>query len=186
MLDDDITLLTVPGWQNSGPEHWQTLWENNYPLARRVEQQDWERPERGAWEDGIQRALDDIAGPVVLAAHSLGVLAALHWAAQASLLQQRQVRGALLVAPPDPEAGSFQAVPATGFAPLPGRSLPFPAIWVASQSDPYCSFARAQLLAEQYGAQLVDAGAAGHINSDAGYGYWPQGQQWLQQLMLGR
>lgn len=186
MLDDeDITLLTVPGWQSSGPEHWQTLWERNYPLSRRVEQQDWERPQCTAWVEGIRRTLAGIDGPVVVAAHSLGVLTLLHWAGQASLLEQRQVRGALLVAPPDLDSAACAAVPASGFTPLPRLRLPFPALLVASHDDPYCSFERVQALAEQCGAQLVDAGRAGHINSEAGYGYWPQGQRWLQQLMLG-
>jgi hypothetical protein len=185
MLDEDITLLTVPGWQDSGPGHWQTLWERNYPLSMRVEQSDWERPVCADWVAGINRTLAEVPGPVVIAAHSLGVLAVLHWAAQASLIQQRRVRGALLVAPPDLEADGFAAVPASGFAPLPRWRLPFRAILVASQDDSFCRFERAATLAGELGAQLVDAGAAGHINSDAGYGYWPQGQRLLQQLMLG-
>lgn len=184
--DDDITLLTVPGWQNSGAEHWQTLWERNYPLSLRAEQDDWEQVVCAEWVAGLSRALAQAPGPVVIAAHSLGVLAVLHWASQASLTEQRRVRGALLVAPPDAEADSFAAVTASGFVPLPQWRLPFPAILVASRNDPYCDFERSEALAGILGAELVDAGAAGHINSDAGYGYWPQGQRLLQQLMLGK
>ena len=34
--DDDVTLLTVPGWGDSGHAHWQSRWELGYPLARRA------------------------------------------------------------------------------------------------------------------------------------------------------
>lgn len=185
MFDEDIYLLTVPGWQNSGPEHWQTLWEHNYPLSFRAEQDDWERPERQAWVTGLKRTLDGLEGSVVLAAHSMGTLTVLHWAAQASLTEQMRIRGALLVAPPDLAGSAGAEVPASGFLPLPSHRLPFKTIVAASRNDPYCSFARAQEMAAGWGAELIDMGEAGHINTAAGYGYWPSGQRLLQQLMLG-
>ena len=39
-------VLLLPGWQNSGPQHWQTLWEQRHGYHR-VEQSDWDRPLRG-------------------------------------------------------------------------------------------------------------------------------------------
>ena len=38
----------LPGWEGSGPRHWQTLWEQRHHY-RRVEQHDWSRPLRGDW-----------------------------------------------------------------------------------------------------------------------------------------
>ena len=42
---------------------------------------------------------------------------------------------------------------------------------------------RAQQLAADWGAQWVDAGAAGHINSASQLGDWPQGHALLQDLV---
>ena len=39
-------ILIVPGWRNSGPGHWQTLWAAQLPGAQRVEQDDWLVPHR--------------------------------------------------------------------------------------------------------------------------------------------
>ncbi|RXZ44560.1 RBBP9/YdeN family alpha/beta hydrolase [Crenobacter cavernae] len=184
--DDDITLVIVPGWQDSGPNHWQTLWERGYPLSRRVDQADWETPVRAHWVAALDALLADIDGPVVIAAHSLGVATVAHWAAGHDYAAFRRVKGALLVAPPDVERAGFAAsIPASGYAPLPAMRLPFPAIVVASRSDPFCDYARAEAFAKAWGARLVDAGDAGHINTAAGYGSWPAGQRLLQTLMLG-
>jgi predicted alpha/beta hydrolase family esterase len=40
------TVLILPGWQNSGPDHWQSRWEALYGYQR-VQQHDWMRPLRG-------------------------------------------------------------------------------------------------------------------------------------------
>lgn len=39
-------VLIIPGWGDSGPTHWQTLWERANPAFRRVVQRDWEYPVR--------------------------------------------------------------------------------------------------------------------------------------------
>ncbi|MBI3146258.1 MAG: alpha/beta hydrolase [Pseudogulbenkiania sp.] len=194
--DDDIFLLTVPGWGNSAPQHWQSVWERSYPLARRVEQDDWLYPSRDAWVAALVRTLADIDGKVVIAAHSLGCHAAVAWLLSASLLEQRQVKGLLLVAPPALPIGA-DTVRASGElpagAPLPefagfgqacAQRLPLPTIVVASRDDLFCEFAEAERMAQGWGAKLVDAGNAGHMGSTAGLGGWPEGQRLLQRLML--
>ncbi|MGB4361802.1 MAG: alpha/beta hydrolase, partial [Rhodoferax sp.] len=47
-MTDFANILILPGWQGSGPQHWQSLWQarHGYP---RVEQHDWLRPLRGDW-----------------------------------------------------------------------------------------------------------------------------------------
>jgi hypothetical protein len=61
------------------------------------------------------------------------------------------------------------------FAPLPRDPLPFPSLLVASRSDPYCTFERAEDFAYAWGSALLDAGDAGHVNIASGYGPWPEG-----------
>jgi predicted alpha/beta hydrolase family esterase len=46
---------------------------------------------------------------------------------------------------------------------------------IASRNDPFASFAESQALAQMLGAELIDAGFSGHINSKSGHGPWPEG-----------
>ncbi|MBA4060613.1 MAG: alpha/beta hydrolase, partial [Verminephrobacter sp.] len=45
--------LLLPGWQNSGPDHWQSRWEALHGYHR-VEQHDWMRPLRGDWSARLE------------------------------------------------------------------------------------------------------------------------------------
>ena len=45
----DATMIFVPGLGGSGPDHWQTLWQPAFDDALRVEQADWNKPERAQW-----------------------------------------------------------------------------------------------------------------------------------------
>jgi predicted alpha/beta hydrolase family esterase len=177
--------LIVPGWQDSGPEHWQSHWQARLH-AERVQQTDWDRPLRTDWVRGLQRAIAQADRPVLLIAHSLGCITIAHWAltAPGAFQARRMVRGALLVAPADVERAEAPGE-LRDFAPVPDRRLPFPSIVVASTTDPYCQFERAQLFAARWGARLVSLGAAGHINPDAGYTEWADGLALLQPLQAG-
>jgi predicted alpha/beta hydrolase family esterase len=53
---------------------------------------------------------------------------------------------------------------------------------VASRDDLHCTFEKARSLARDWGAKLVDAGKAGHINADSDLGDWEQGQALLRRL----
>ncbi len=171
------SVLIVPGYGNSGPGHWQSLWERAHPEYRRVMQRDWEHPERDEWVGMLDAAIAQAEPPVVLVAHSLGCLAVAHWAAQ----HQRPIQGALLVAPPDVEEPDF-AADAGGFAPVPLIPLPFPSIVVASANDPYISLERAAYFARAWGSLCLSIGPGGHINADAGFGPWPFGEALLADL----
>ena len=48
-MSTNTTVLILPGWQNSGPDHWQSRWERTHSYTR-VEQSDWQRPLRGDWK----------------------------------------------------------------------------------------------------------------------------------------
>lgn len=178
------TVVIVPGGGNSGPEHWQTLWENKTPGARRMQQELWGIETADYWVSSLDRTLATIEGPVVLVGHSLGVVTIAHWAARF----QRPIHGALLVAMGDlenlslsrPELGDLGAL---GWTPLPRQALPFPSILVGSSDDFAVTPERAAYFAQQWGSRLVMIGAAGHINVAAGYGPWPAGEALLQELL---
>src|SRR5436853_313879 len=42
-------VLVLPGYGDSGPEHWQSLWEAEDPACRRVVQRDWMLPRLEDW-----------------------------------------------------------------------------------------------------------------------------------------
>ncbi|MFN5475868.1 MAG: RBBP9/YdeN family alpha/beta hydrolase [Sphingobacteriales bacterium] len=170
--------LIIPGLGNSGPEHWQTFFENSGSHFYRVEQREWDSPDCEDWVKAIDqhiRKFDPIT--VVLIGHSLGCTTIAHWAARNKTL----IKGALLVAPSDIEQPVY-TFPATGFAPIPLLTLPFPSIVVASEDDPWVSLERAGFFAERWGSRFQNIGKAGHINLAAGFGPWPQGLELLQQL----
>jgi predicted alpha/beta hydrolase family esterase len=177
--EQDLTVLLLPGWQGSGPDHWQMRWAKVHGYSV-VEQNDWLRPRRGDWLARLDEVVIDTPGPVVLVAHSLGCILVSAWASFSR--HTAKVRGALLVAPGDVAQPAMQeALP--GWLPIEGRPLPFRSILVGSDNDPYCSAERAQQLARDWSARWVGLGAAGHINADSSLGDWPEGHTLLQTLL---
>lgn len=172
----------LPGWTNSGPDHWQSHWERAHADYSRVEQENWDTPEPEDWLPNIGRAIAAAAPPIVLAGQSLGCLAAVRWAGQADAASIRRVAGAFLVAPPDVERKSAGRI-VKRWAPIPLRSLPFPSVVVASRTDPYSAFGRAEQFAAAWGSTLIDIGDAGHINTASGHGPWPEGHQLLLEFI---
>jgi uncharacterized protein len=172
-------VLVLPGWENSGPRHWQTLWEQRHGY-RRVEQHEWNRPLRGDWIARLEDVVLSCDEPAVLVAHSLGCILAAAWAAHSQ--NTRRVKAALLVAPGDVERAEIRdQLPS--WTPIELRALPFPSVLLASRDDPYCAFERAKLFAHAWRAQFMDYGPCGHINADSGLASWPEGHVLLQDLM---
>ncbi len=175
-------VLTIPGLNNSGAGHWQTLWEQRRGDCQRVDLGSWASPNRNSWVTRLDAAIREADGPVVLAAHSLGCMAVAWWGALQSQAYGWPVTGALLVAPPDcdrletPESIG-------GFGPTPRAPLPFPSVLVASRDDPYIFFERAHSIAKNWGSTFVDAGYVGHINADSSLGDWAFGQSLLETLI---
>ncbi|MFG0602601.1 RBBP9/YdeN family alpha/beta hydrolase [Delftia sp. WSY_4] len=170
-------IIIVPGWRNSGPDHWQSLWAQQLPHAERVEQDDWLVPHREPWVAALEQLVLSRPEPVVLAAHSLGCITAAHMGPEASA----RVQGALLVGPADPERRAQLA----DFAPVPYAPLPYRSVLVASSNDPYCPIRRAGAYARAWGSEFVRLQNAGHINVESGFGDWPLGLALLQSLMQG-
>ncbi len=174
-------VLIIPGLNNSGPAHWQTLWVEQRGDCQRVELGMWANPHRNTWVNKLNLAIRDAGRPVVLVAHSLGCLAVAWWAQLEQPQPGHSVVGALLVAPP--EVDFFPADERLeGFAPTPALALPFPSILVASRNDRYIGMRSARRLARLWGSQFADAGETGHINADSNLGDWPFGQFLLRQL----
>jgi predicted alpha/beta hydrolase family esterase len=175
MRTSDADILFVPGLGNSGPEHWQTRWEQKLSTGRRVEQNDWERPSLKEWTGRIVDEAEKSrrAGrPVILIAHSLGSLAAVH---AAPLLAATKIAGAYLITPPSD--ASIASVPEVdpAFVPAPMVRLAFPSVLVASRTNPYAPLADSEAKAQAWGSVFVDAGDAGHIDAASGHGPWPEG-----------
>ena len=173
-------VFLLPGWHNSGPAHWQSRWEAEYGYMR-VQQHDWARPLRGDWLMQLEEAiLNGGQTPIILVAHSLGCIQVAAWAAHSKNTQR--VKAALLVAPGDVEREEVRAL-LPSWSPIVREPLSFKSMVVASRDDPHCAFARAESLARDWGAELVDIGAVGHINGDSGLDNWPQGHALLCRLM---
>lgn len=168
-------IIIVPGWRDSGPGHWQTLWQTQLPQAERVVQDDWLMPRRGAWVQALEQLILSRPEPVVIAAHSLGCITTAHLGEAAAA----RVQGALLVAPADPERRGALA----DFAPVPYAPLPYRSILVASNTDPFCPVRLAGAYARAWGSEFVRLQDAGHINVESGHGAWPLGWGLLQSLL---
>ncbi len=200
-----VTTLILPGWLDSGPDHWQSLWQTAHGYTR-VQQHDWQRPLRGDWcaqlehhvvnlialqksELQKQQILElqvDLTGKnvqnaphIVLVAHSLGCHLVAAWAAASR--HTSAIRGALLVAPPDVTQGDLPP-DLHGWRTPVLQPLPFAATCVVSSNDPFCSANAGHALAAAWGARCVDIGPLGHLNSESGLGSWPAGHAMLLDL----
>ncbi|OYV02091.1 MAG: alpha/beta hydrolase [Burkholderiales bacterium PBB5] len=171
--------LLLPGWRDSGPTHWQSRWEA-LQGDERVQQDDWWWPRRGDWMARLDEGLLADERPAVLIAHSLGCQLVAAWATHSR--HTARVLGALLVALPD-IARADMPPQLQAWAPIPLQPLPFASTAVLSSDDPYCSAARGRQMASAWGSEIVDAGAAGHLNSASGLGDWPAGQALLRALL---
>ncbi len=173
-------ILIIPGYRNSGPGHWQSLWESNLRYAKRVQMPNWDFPHCPDWVEALDFAIREasVSMPPVLVAHDLGCITVAQWAER----YQRPIHGALLVAPLDVEQldtpGAMKE-----FAPIPLFALPFSTHVVASSNDPCVTLEKAQEFADAWDAVFTNLGARGHIDTAAGYGEWPRGEAFLQELM---
>lgn len=181
------TILIVPGLRDHVPEHWQTLLEARLPNARSVPRIDHDKLSCAMWVATLDASIAAIDGPVILVAHSAGVMITVHWAQR----HNRPIHGALLAAPPDFETPLPQGYPtqdvlqANGWLPTPRAKLAFPSIVAASTNDPLGRFDRAAAFAAAWGSRLVNIGAVGHLNPAAGFGEWPLAETFIRELEQG-
>lgn len=170
-------ILIIPGLGNSGPQHWQSIWQNKFNFTR-VQQQDWDNPVCSDWIENINAEISKHEpANIILVGHSLACTTIAYWA----LKYKIKIKGALLVAPSDTEADTYPPG-TTGFTPVPLLPLPFKTIVVASTNDFYVTFDRAKQFANSWGSELINIGDAGHINVSSGFGEWEHGLSLLEQL----
>ena len=180
IIAEGVSVLVLPGLNSSGPQHWQTRWEQADPSFRRVQQKDWETPQLSDWIEGISREVARTQPPILFAAHSLGSIALAHWAQTASHALLGRIKGALMAAPADVDRPGVPQ-PIKNFAPVPRGRLPFVSVVVASSDDPHVSLARAREFAGFWGSRFVDIGPADHIATNMGD--WPEGKRLLLSLL---
>jgi len=172
MKTSECDLVFVPGLGNSGPDHWQTRWQQKLSSSRRVEQTDWDHPKKQDWVARVVETLETTRKPTVVIAHSLGVLAA---AAALPAVKSDRVKGAFFVCPPGkPFIISCDEID-HAFARISHDPLPVPSVLVASRDAPCCPWLDAEELAFAWGSSFIDAGHSGHINTDSGHGPCPEG-----------
>jgi len=180
----EATVLIVPGLRDHVPRHWQTLLASRLTRVRTVAAMGRDNLDCLARVDAIEEAAASIDGPIIMVAHSAGVIAIAHWARKSS----RAVRGALLATPADldrqlPEGyPSMWSLGAGGWLPVPRDELPFPSIVAASRNDPLAQYERVVDLARCWGGRLVDLGEVGHLNPASGFGQWPQAERFIEEL----
>lgn len=163
--------LIVPGRGDSGPGHWQSLWQARLHCER-VEQRDWNHPDLVQWTQMIVRKLDVRENPSILVAHSFGCFAAVAAAAR----RPKRVLGLFLVALANParfpECTTF-----------PDERVVQPATLITSRTDPWLSESAATAWARLWGCHQIDAGDVGHINYESGHGVWGWGWSELSVLV---
>jgi predicted alpha/beta hydrolase family esterase len=170
----------LPGIYDSGPTHWQTLWEQQDRRFVRFRPDDWDRPVLDDWIGALDRAVSAAPEPPVLVGHSLACLLVPMWASRA----HAPVAGAFLVAPPDPLNAQFPAA-AHEFADPVRQPLGFPALLIGSSDDHYADAGFAEAFAADIGAEYFLAGSLGHINADSGLGDWGQGKDLFAAFCAG-
>lgn len=175
-MASDTPVLILPGFGNSGPQHWQTLWEQRHPDWRRVNLGKWDTPACDDWVRALDAAVQACPSPPVLVAHSLACLLVAHWAYHSS----RIPKSAFLVAVPDPKSVNFPSA-AHGFVPVPLVPFMFRSLVVASANDQLGSLAHAKQCAMAWGSMFIDIGQAGHINAESGHGEWNEGYELFRQ-----
>ena len=184
----DATVVLVPGLRGHVEDHWQTRLAATLPSA-------WMVPPLGRTEPSLQvrirlldRIVEDVDGPVVLVAHSAGVLATVHWAAT---YVGTAVVGALLATPPafaaelPPEYPSVRQLRDNGWLPIPRRPLPFASILATSTDDALGNPVRMRAMANAWGSREHSLGAVGHLNGASGFGEWPEAPALIEELTAG-
>lgn len=176
-------ILILPGWQDSGPQHWQSIWLKKYPNAEKVLQKDWMYAEKQTWVKTLNEYIEEYNDKdIVLVGHSLACATIAYWSKEYFSKSAAKIKGALLVSPSDVDAPNFPKE-ITGFSPMPLEKLKFRSIAVCSSNDKWVSTDSAKYFAHCWNAELVNIGQHGHINADTGFGEWPEGEKFLQELM---
>ena len=172
--------LILHGLEGSGPDHWQTWLAGRLrERGERVSYPDLPEPfdpHPADWDRALGAELAFLDEPVVLC-HSLACLLWLRASARPG--PQRLAARVLLVAPPyredlEPVARFMDhGARARDVTRAAGETL-----IICSDDDPYCPPGALATYAEPLGIAAHVIPGAGHVNTDAGYGKWPEVEAW--------
>jgi predicted alpha/beta hydrolase family esterase len=171
---EPLTTVIVPGLRGHVDDHWQTLLAAKLPNAVVVPSFGRDKRDLAGRVADLHQVVSEAGTPVILVAHSAGVLITVHWARRHDL----PVRGALLATPPDltqplgPAYPSLEELEDRGWLPIPEVPLRFPSIVAASTNDALGDFERVRSLADAWGSHFIDIGPVGHLNPASGFGEW--------------
>ncbi|MXP21452.1 alpha/beta hydrolase [Gordonia sp. HNM0687] len=105
----DPTVVIVPGLRDHVADHWQTHLGAALDNSVTVAPLERDKLSRRARVAALDEVLQRVHGPVVLVAHSAGVITTVHWAQHPT----REIAGALLVTPADLELPLPAGYPST-------------------------------------------------------------------------
>ena len=177
MLDPKYNYIMVPGYGGSGETSWQTHWEKLYPQIVRVEQENWDFPEKDAWVKRLVETVEKNSDqPIILITHSLGCGTTIHAIHESRL---NNIAGIFMVALPHIDREDFPKE-CQGFSPLPQVKLSIPTTLVISENDDYSSVENSERWARTLGVHLVNSGLQGHLGDAADLGDWNQGQAFFK------
>ena len=167
-------LVIIPGRNNSGPQHWQSLWQKRTPDALRIAPTTWAIPELNDWMGALESTLRASPSPPILVGHSIGSLLAICWGQHRNT---SRIKGMFLVAPPDFRREGFSVPTFRNISEIP---IPHPTLIVASETDPHCHIDIAKHMATAWGAGFISVGDRGHISTELQNGAWEEGWYLLE------
>lgn len=169
-------LLHVPGIGDSGETHWHTNWEKSFPKIKRINQKNWDLPNKGEWVDSLEASIQKCnKKPIILISHSLGGGAIIH---ANELNKLSGVKGILMVALPDIEREDFPKE-CSGFVPMPKTKLSIPAVMISSENDEWCDIEVAKKWAATLQIPIINIGKKKHICGEEEFKTWEEGKKML-------
>lgn len=178
-----VPTVIVPGWNGSGPGHWQTWLEDESAAVGRPTLRpafdDVDRPDLAGWLAALRaavQALPETGYDVV--AHSLGAVLWLHHVAQAN--DAPRPDRVLLVAPPSPALDEPRIAE---FLPPPTdvdvvRHSAEGTVLVGGEGDPFCPEGTAAAYGVPLRIAVTVVEGGGHLNPQWGFGPWPAVLAW--------
>jgi predicted alpha/beta hydrolase family esterase len=188
----DRRFLILHGLTGSGGGHWQ-VWLDQRLRERGAwisfpELAEPDAPAPQVWEAQLAAELEDLArgaGERVVLAHSLGSILWLRHTT--SIRPAHRPDRVALVAPPCGPSGIEEIAPffPLELEPARVRAAAGATLLVCSDNDPYCPDGANVVYGATLGIASEVIPGGGHLNSDAGYGPWPQLEQWCLGRRLG-
>jgi predicted alpha/beta hydrolase family esterase len=181
-------IVTVPGLRGHVDDHWQTRLAARVPDVRPVRPLGRDNPSLADRVAALQDTVSQAAGPVIIVAHSAGVLVTVHWAID----HGHSVIGALLATPPDlasplpPEYPSLDELRELGWLPIPLLPLRFPSVVATSSNDTLSEPSRVRGFADAWGSRVHDLGPVGHLNPASGFGDWPEAETLVEDIRTAK